>query len=141
MATLKTLNKAATSVLNQLVSGVEVGESKTIENSGGAFMAVVVDHLDENLYSVGHYFEQEGDRMSDPDITFFRQEDGSWLPVNCTQSPVGLYTEAVLFENGKISGYHVRNLSELVSFSNLWMKNISHQQGKNLTGKLRSNAN
>ena len=134
MAMLKTLNKAAASVLNQLVSGIKIGGSKTIENSSGVFMAVVVEHLEENLYSVGHYFEQEGDRMSDPDITFFRQADGSWIPVNCTQSPAGLYTEAVLFENGKISGYRARNLSELVSFSNLWMRNISHQQGPNLTG-------
>jgi len=135
MPTLKTLNKTASSILNRLVSAIEIGGSKTIENSGGTFMAVVVEHLEENLYSVGHYYQQDGDRMSDPDMTFYRQSDGSWIPVNCTQSPTGSYTEAVQFEGGLVVSYQPRNLAELVSFANLWMQNIVTQQNGNLLGK------
>lgn len=58
---MKTLGKAASRVLDQLVFGLAcVGDAKKIDNSTG-FMAVHVERVSNAQYSVAHYYEQNGE--------------------------------------------------------------------------------
>ena len=87
------------------------------------------------LVSVAHYFEQNGDLMSDPEMTFEvipgddpkdGWKSGTWYPTSITESPTGTYREAVFVEDGRVM---VRPglVRELKQFARMWNRNIGSQ--------------
>jgi hypothetical protein len=95
------------------------------------FMPLVIEHAGRGprglpLVSVGHYFVQASDRMSDPEMTFEVDGQGGWPPVARTQSPVGAYHEVAFSRDGQV---YVRPavLKDLYSFARLWDKSIGEQ--------------
>ena len=125
---MKTMNKAAAKVLDELTAGLGVGEARKIDNARGTFMAVSVERLTETTFSVSHYYEQNGDLVPDPDMEFWRGPDGAWYPV-AIQHSSGHYLRAIEFsETDKPSGFRPRALTDLASFAATWMKNIRAQQ-------------
>ena len=118
-------NKAA-EMLDTLTKGLEIGEAYKIDNSKGSFMAVHVDRLSETVYSVAHYYSQNGDRCCDPDMTFHRTDSGQWIPVTY-QDSFG-YQVAVYFEDGKISKFAPGRVRANRTFAATWMENIRNQQ-------------
>lgn len=126
---MNTLGKAAGKVLDALTAGLEVGDARRIDVSGGVYMVVHVDRLSDRTFSVAHYFSQNGDLVADPDGVFLRGEGGEWLPVSL-QLCTGHYTAALeLDANDKPTGVRQRALRELVSFGRMWLRNIAQQQG------------
>lgn len=126
---MKALNKATQKVLDRLFADLAVGSAKVVDNAPGAFMALHVDRLAENRFSLAHYFTQNGDRVSDPDMELWRGPDGLLYPVALQQS-TGFYTRAIEFgQDGKPSGVRPRANAELVSFATMWVRNLRHQQG------------
>jgi hypothetical protein len=94
------------------------------------FMPLCVEHVGTGprglpLVSVAHYYEQNGDLMSDPDCTF-EVEGERWLPVTYQQDSIGLYQEAVTREGGqaRIDGHRER---ELRAFAAGWDANLAAQ--------------
>lgn len=125
---MKPLNKNAKKVLDILAAGLEVGEAKKV-GDGKGFMAVHVDRFAKDHYAVAHRYVQNGDSMADPDMVFWRDPDGDWQPVSFQQDSLGLYQEAMTFdENGHPNGVRRRLHRDLVSFANGWMQNIECQQ-------------
>ena len=124
---MQTINKAAAKILDRLTADLKPGKSRKFGDDGDAYMPVHVECLTNGHYSVAHYFKQNGDLVSDPDMEFYRAETGAWLPVNCTMA-TGYYTLALSFENGKPKGFYPRALRELCSFAAMWMRNIKGQQ-------------
>jgi len=119
------------SVLNELTARLDVGESRQIDRGAG-FMAVVVEHLQDgglgSFFSVAHYYESQNDLIADPDIVFLRRPDGSWTPISI-QAPLGGYrVVARVREDGRVE-VNGRGQRELVTFANMWMKNVAAQQG------------
>lgn len=129
---MKTLNKTATKVFESLIAGLAVGQARKFDNAPGAFMAVSVDRLSENLYAVAHRKEVNGDLVSDPDVEFY-VAGGMVAPTAIDQS-FGYRREVIFGEGGKITGYRPRGQADLTSFCNLWMRNIKAQQ-RDLTVK------
>jgi hypothetical protein len=128
---MKTVNKTASAVLDRLTDGLKPGESRKIDNAPGDFMAIHVDALSPGLFRVGHYFEQNGDLMPDPETLFLRSEvDGEryWLPVETRFAIGSVHTALVLDEQDSIKGVRRGVLDDAVSFTNLWMKNVRYQQ-------------
>jgi hypothetical protein len=85
--------------------------------------------------SVAHYFEQNGDLMSDPEMTFdvnpgddkqFGWLSGTWRPSSITQSPLGVYREAVFLDGGRVM-IRPRLIAELKEFARMWNRNIGDQ--------------
>lgn len=72
-----------------------------------------------------HYFEQDGDLISDPDMEFVIGAGGEWYPV-ALQLRTGHYFRARWFENGK-EYINARRCTELKSFSTMWAKNLVAQ--------------
>ena len=92
---LKPASKSAAKVLDTLVAGlVEPGQSKKIDNTGGAFMPVHVECISETahgvMYSVAHYYEAQGDLVADPEMELLRDETGAWFPVSISMASRGL---------------------------------------------------
>ena len=77
LTTLKALHPSALAVFNHLTDGLDLGGHRKLDNASGTFMAVCVEKITERHYSIAHYFEQNGDLMADPEMTFFKSDDGA----------------------------------------------------------------
>ena len=123
------LSKSHSAILDQLVDGlVELGSGHQIDNKPGLYMAVNVDRLGERLFAVSHRFEQNGDLVPDPEIVFYRDEDGAWLPYSVTYA-IGRYEEVLVLDGDAITGWRPRAYSGLRDFARLLLSNIKAQQG------------
>jgi len=133
---LKPLNQKATKIFFKIIKGVNKDAAKYIGQKGTAFMQVVVEQIyHENeygkVYSIGHYYIQNGDRMSDPEMTFLvNDDDGKVYPLSFEQHGFfARYEESALFdENGKYKGKYKKRHNDHKNFANQWMENINHQQ-------------
>jgi hypothetical protein len=133
---VKTISKTAAATLDLLTEGLSnpfesQGSSRRFNNAEGTFMAVSVERLGVNHYSVAHYFEQNGDLCPDPEMEFIKI-NGSWLALSITH--VGRRFEALKCEraeDGSLKVTHVctRQLNDQSSFCTTWMRNIKDQQG------------
>ena len=130
---MKALSGRAREVMNLLTEGLRVERHRVIDNAKGAYMAVHVEKLRLTeqgiLFSVAHYYEQNGDLMRDPDMEFLKVGD-DYYPVYMRQDGGGAYErEAVVYgKDGKIERYYPRMQADLAFFANQWMKNIKEQQ-------------
>jgi hypothetical protein len=123
---MKCLNKSGTKVMDKLVSGLEVpGDAKTFDMHGytekwnGGIMAVHVENIGNvpstgsgNLYSVAHYYKQNGDMMRDPEMIFWaaktRDKDlmivNAYYPIYFRMDPIIEQSSAV-FRDGELHGF------------------------------------
>ena len=123
---MKPLAKSEGEVLEALTHDLEIGAARKIDRS--TFMAVCVDRLSAQTFSIAHYFKQNGDLVCDPDAVYLRTEIG-WFPVSL-QLAMGHYARAVELDDGdKVTGWRPRQYKELASFATMWMRNIRSQQG------------
>ena len=131
---MKAISKTAKKVMDKLTENWDsVGNGRKIDNTNGTFMAVHVELVNEcklgQIYSVTHYYEQEGDLMRDPDMEFIKGEDGEYYPISFWQDAPLKRDEAVEWEDGEIKEIRPKLQAQLATFANLWMKNIKEQQG------------
>ncbi len=141
---MKYLGKEATKVMNTLTELAGDGHVR-IDNAKPDFMAVVVERVNEvdlgHIYSVAHYYEQNGDLMRDPDVEFLKvvyefERVGCkpgifYFPLTFRQDNMGIDQEAVIFEevDGKtVIRCNRKAQADLVTFCNQWMRNIKNQQ-------------
>ncbi len=132
---MKALNKQAKKVFLHLIEGVEIGQAKIIDNANGAFMAVHIDGVDENshgkIYAIAHNYEQNGDLMADPDMTFLVLDYKDYkevFPMAYQQDGLGLFQQAARFNDKDELLVKPRQQADITSFANTWMKNIKQQQ-------------
>jgi hypothetical protein len=125
---LSVLSRAAATVLDHLTDGLGVGDSRKFDRGVG-YMAVHVECLLPTgigpLFSVAHFYLANGDMVPDPDVVFVRSADG-WAPVSF-QNAIAYRVAVHLHEDGTVE-VHEREQRDLVSFCNMWMKNIREQQ-------------
>ena len=98
-------------------------------NNEPVFMALTVEIIEDNQVSLCHYGEQSGDLMRDPEVVFFKDNDGDYFPFYFRNDYLGIeewYAEA----NGdswKICNQ--KGQKDLALFCNSWIFNIKSQQG------------
>jgi len=132
---LKPLNRIAENIFKKIIDGVNGDAAKYIGEKGKAFMQVVVEQIyHENeygkVYSIGHYYQQMGDRMSDPEMTFLVNDaDGRVYPLSFEQhGGLAMSQYSAVFEDGKFKGKYKKMNNDHKNFANQWMKNIEDQQ-------------
>jgi hypothetical protein len=130
------LNQTATLIackLFQMLS--ESGsDSLVIDNTQNTFMPV---HLEKrqhiaghgDVFSIAHYYIQQGDLMSDPYMEFINRS-GIIHPILFEQHGVFAKRQEVLVynDNGSVNGFRPKLQRDLVVFSNQWLLNIKRQQ-------------
>jgi hypothetical protein len=132
---MKSINQQAKKVMDLLTKGVdsEASESKKIDNTEGTFMPVHVEHVTQCslglIYSIAHYYKQNGDLMRDPDMEFIKGGDGEYYPISFWQDSPLKRDDAVEWEDGEITRINPKMQAALASFANTWMRNIKEQQG------------
>jgi hypothetical protein len=52
------------------------------------------------IFSLAHYYEQNGDLMRDPEMLFIQAEDGGYYPAEIWQDPVNSHSVGIQIENG-----------------------------------------
>lgn len=131
---MKKLTQKAAQVFLKLIENLnEPGDSKKIDNSNGAFMAVHVEMLRKieepfgYVYSVAHYYESNGDLVCDPDMTFLFLSAGTIIPLTFEQGGM-MYQEAATLEDGKLLVKESQQ-KDITNFANHWLSNIKEQQG------------
>ena len=128
---MKSLNPKAQAIFDKLIDGLKnPGDSRKIDNSNGAFMAVHVECIDRRLgqpvFSIAHYHEQNGDLCCDPDMTFWLK-DGHAYPLTFEQAGV-IYQVAARVE-GESWHLNAKLQAEITEFCNsTWFPNLREQQ-------------
>jgi hypothetical protein len=136
---MKSLNKQATKIALKLYELLQAsGDHLKIDNNkpDSGLMAVSLERKQAvkgftgTVFSVAHYYIQNGDLMSDPYMEFIVDERLEIVcPILYEQHSLGIYQEAIAYdENGNSKGYYKKMQADFTSFANMWMKNIAWQQ-------------
>ncbi len=129
--TVKAVSSDAKTVLDNLTTGLQLGEARKVDRTPGAFLPVYVEYLEDTrfgaVYSVAHYYEQNGDHVPDPEMTFFCGADGSWYPLTF-QNATAYRTGAQLEPDGTIALFP-REQADQAAFAELWMRNVRASRG------------
>ena len=93
--------------------------------AGESMMPLNIESLGDNEISIAHYYRQNGDSMSDPEMTFrIDHEKGTLEPLTYQQDGLGLYQQ-VYPEPGK---WIPKLRKDLNRFTNQWFRNIEEQR-------------
>lgn len=105
--------------------------------AGENYMPLSIEYLGYSdahghpVYSLMHYYIQNGDLMRDPDMTIsVNDAAGTVCPLTFQQDGIGKYGtlyQEVFKDNGGRLIYSPRLLHDLDSFLNTWTKNIQGQ--------------
>jgi hypothetical protein len=111
-----------------------------LDRGGSAIMALSIEKLvpevdfagnNATIYSLSHYFEQNGDLVPDPDMTFavidqIKEAKGLLIIPLTFQNSI-YYTEAIFLKADSWQ-IHPKQQADLADFANNWLKNIQWQQ-------------
>ena len=133
---MRPINLKAQKIMDRLTAGIDRENSHTrIDNNkpDSAIMAVVVEHVGScklgEVFSVAHYYEQNGDLMADPEMTFLKATaSGKYFPMSIKMDGLGIYREGVVWEDGEPRYINTREQRDEAIFSGTWMQNIKWQQ-------------
>jgi hypothetical protein len=125
---VKALDAEAEQIFRRLTDGLlKVGDSRLIDNST-SFMPLHVEVISRHgkwpILSMAHYYEQNGDLVCDPDVTFLVTDQVH--PLTFEQGGV-VHQVAVQFKNGAI---HLNEplQAQITDFCNQWLRNVGEQQ-------------
>jgi hypothetical protein len=143
---MKSLNQKSTRIFNKLIARLDKAQHVRINNAPEAFMPLSVEYLfttdiegrNMKVFSLAHYYLQNGDLVPDPDMTFAvytppaePQQPGQPQPLPqiypMSFQNALMYDEAIFQKEGKWQ-YIPSRLNDLVYFANIWLKNIQDQQ-------------
>lgn len=142
---MKKLNKNATAIFCQLIEAM--GRKPHMKIFNEPFMPLTVEKVGEqistpwgigSLYSLCHYYEQNGDLMQDPEIGFVVVDnrdagDASTdlvgiYPYMYQKADLCIYQESILIESDKLTRYSKKWQADHAAFANQWLDNIRAQE-------------
>ena len=135
---MQSLNKTTTAIFQQLITLMNGKRHLKLDNSQGSFMPLIIEYLystvmadfSVDVYSLSHYYEQNGDLIPDPDMQFATRTslNGELQIFPMTFQNALKYDEA-LFQNADNKWQYYKGLQkDLATFANMWLKNIKFQQ-------------
>ena len=92
------------------------------------FDRLIVETIDAHRLVVAHYFEQNGDLVPDPSVTFFVTETGEWAPIGVEQALGGRRSYVRMTDDATgIASYDADGQADLAEFVEIWAQNIEAQ--------------
>lgn len=124
---MKAVNAKGQEVLAVLAALVPaVGESVKLQV--GSYMPLVVERIRPDGISVAHYYEQNGDLMADPEMTFWLGVDGRYYATGFRNDGIAQNRTSVYFYGGaQPVKFHKREQAGQSSFAGIWMQNLRSQ--------------
>ena len=138
---MKPLNAATGRILDFLTRDLTDPSGPGVSNrkiDNGASMAVSVERIGDNRFSVAHYYEQNGDLVADPDLELVHYA-GSWYACAITHPPPFGYSRALSCDDaGRPDRWWRREYNSLRSFATTMLRNIRNQQELKLPTEARN---
>ncbi|MCA9330790.1 hypothetical protein KC957_01975 [Candidatus Saccharibacteria bacterium] len=93
-----------------------------------AYERLVIETIGQDLVSVAHYFEQNGDLIPDPDVVFYTRT-GEWIPIEITHS-LGMYGIYATVHETKpyLRMRDIVRQADLANFTEMWALNLIAQR-------------
>lgn len=96
------------------------------------YMDVMVENIGDcnlgDMFSIAHYFEQNGDLMRDPEMCLIKGADGEYYPYYYRLDGLGIEEDVLHWHDGCITGYDIGRQKGQANFCESWMRNIKDQQ-------------
>ena len=133
MRSIQPLSKSALAVFHVLTEGITaIGDHHKFDNGGSSIMPACVEAVGKTpqgalIISVAHYYEQNGDLMADPEVTFVVARDDYVFPISFKQDNLGIDREYVRWEGEQVF-WNLAAQNDLARFCTSWMRNIKEQQ-------------
>lgn len=130
---MKPLNASTAKILETITAGLDDpskddANSRRVYDNGAGFMAAVVERIGANRYSVAHYYEQNGDKIADPDLELVKCGD-RWFPAAITHPPPFGYRRVLECDaSGNPVRVFSRAYADLRSFAATFLRNVQRQQ-------------
>lgn len=129
------MSKADAATLDALVEGLadptssdEPSSRRLGEANDSGVMPLSIERLGPHMFSLTHYYTQNGDMMRDPDIELHRDEQGQWFPVTFQQDGrMPVYTVALEMDAHGIAGVYRRRYASLRDFVRMWLRSLRVQ--------------
>lgn len=135
---MKALNQKAEQIFRALIAHANESGTAKIDNGGDGIMAVHIEKLTEytdkgplsgRVWSIAHYFEQNGDLCNDPDMTFLETPRGIYpLSFEMQGTVLARFEQSVHLDQERPT-FNPRMQRDHANFANQWMVNIKAQQG------------
>ena len=140
---MKSLNLKSTEIFVSLIEQLKGNDHIKIEND--PYMPLTIERIGDNisiptgagtLYSLCHYYKENGDLMQDPEMCFIavdqRDKPEAWteyyvFPYIFRLANVGFYQESILFVNGKADKINKAMQADHTAFANQWLVNLQDQ--------------
>lgn len=137
---MKTLNQKSTEIFCRLLD--RMGENPYLQIENEPFMPLTIERLGDayggqaGLYSLCHYYHQNGDLMQDPEMCFVvvdkRLEPKAYdnvliTPYYFAQANLGFYEQSIVFDNGTLKSCNDVLQHGQTEFANIWLANIKGQ--------------
>ena len=132
---MRGLNQKGRAIFETMTQGMtKVCSHRRFDNAEGVYMAAIIECIGQCdwglIFSVAHYYEQCGDLVSDPEMTFLQAQDGTIYPLSYQQGGLGIYQESIMFGvDGSPEKVNKRLQKDLAIFAGQWFENIKYQQG------------
>ena len=131
---MRAINHKAQAVMDRLTTGItEENSHIQIDNNepDSGIMPVIVEWVGDcklgDVFSIAHYYKQEGDLMADPEMTFLKA-NGKYFPLSIKMDGLGVYREGVIWEDGEPRYINTREQRDEAVFAGTWMENIKFLQ-------------
>jgi hypothetical protein len=131
---MRGINQKAKAIFEKMTEGMTtVCSHRRFDNAKGVYMAAIVECIGQCdwglIFSVAHYYEQCGDLVSDPEMTFLQGKDGNIYPLSYQQAGLGIYQESILFgADGNPEKLNKKLQKDHAIFAAQWFENIQYQQ-------------
>jgi hypothetical protein len=137
---MEKLNVQATEIFCSIIEKLNGASSTKLKSKG--LMDLCVQRLgirvetpwgEGSIYSLAHYYEQEGDAMRDPDMEFIvvdnRRDKTDYLmigiyPQMYRQDGLGRYEESVVIEDDKVVSFYEGLQRAHTVFANSWVQSF-----------------
>ena len=127
---MKKLNKKQSVIFNKIIEPLENGKDHYKLENSKSFMPLSVEKLGTYdvgiMYSLCHYFKQNGDLCQDPEMVFLKHANGNVYPAMFQQAIPPIYEESIFFDSGWKCCHKMQ--ADHTKFANMWMNNIKEQQ-------------
>lgn len=122
---IKSTTQRNYSFLEKTAPEILSGECRYIRLTSGGFMPLSIQALSDDRISISHFYRQNGDLMSDPDMEFVVDRENKSLSARTyRQDGLGV-NQSVENEYQEIADFRLEK--ELNAFTLEWFKNISNQ--------------
>ena len=135
---MKTLDLKSTEIFCLLIDKMQGKQHLKIENE--PYMPLTIERLGDaygehaGLYSLCHYYEQNGDLMQDPEMCFIVVDGRTTEKTGCenvqvtpyyfAQANLGYYEQSIVFDDRVMKKCDDRVQHGQTEFAVIWLKNI-----------------